>query len=174
MMHFVHSLQTYSPKNRACRELIEFIKPFEYILIKDECALDALCCSIETKIKEINSAHPKLRPIRYAWNASLKRIDASILSGGSPDMVFILDICRVRSIFQYSEPVSALTKDIAMPGVCRICGCTEDNPCFHPDHGTCWWADDEQTICSHCADSDIANDSVTEHCINSKGGPHES
>lgn len=38
------------------------------------------------------------------------------------------------------------------PGVCRICGCTELDACNHPVYGPCSWADDEETICSWCAD----------------------
>ena len=52
-------------------------------------------------------------------------------------------------------------------GVCRICGCTEDDPCHNPNVGNCWWADESQTICSHCADKTIADDPETKHCINS-------
>lgn len=53
-------------------------------------------------------------------------------------------------------------------GKCRVCGCTNDDPCFHPDHGCCWWADEAETICSHCACEEIANDPETVHCVNSK------
>lgn len=54
-------------------------------------------------------------------------------------------------------------------GVCSVCGCTMNDPCYHPEHGFCWWADDEQTICSHCADEAIANDPRTVHCVNTSG-----
>ncbi len=52
-----------------------------------------------------------------------------------------------------------------MAGTCKICGCTEENPCFHPDYGPCWWTDDEEEICSHCSVDEIKNDPATEHCI---------
>ena len=52
-------------------------------------------------------------------------------------------------------------------GVCRVCGCTDDDPCYNPNFGNCWWADESQTICSHCADKAIAYDPETKHCINS-------
>lgn len=51
-------------------------------------------------------------------------------------------------------------------GVCRKCGCTWDNPCYHPDYDYCWWVDDTATLCSHCADPDIEKES--EHCVNYK------
>lgn len=128
MTYFVNDLSLYSPKNRACKKLLDFISQFEHVLIKDDCSLDALSSLIEDRIREINTSHPKLRPI----------------------------------IFQYSEKASVV------PGVCRVCGCTENDPCYHPDYGTCWWADEEHTLCSHCAEKRIAEDPLTAHCVNTK------
>jgi hypothetical protein len=31
---------------------------------------------------------------------------------------------------------------------CRQCGCSEEDACIHPDHGNCWWV--EEDLCSHC------------------------
>lgn len=53
------------------------------------------------------------------------------------------------------------------PGVCRVCGCTMTDPCNNPTHGNCWWADAEETICSHCYHKEIFQDPATVHCINS-------
>ena len=53
-----------------------------------------------------------------------------------------------------------------IPGICRVCGCSEDNPCFNPKHGYCGWADETQTLCSHCANKEIAEDPETIHCVN--------
>ena len=54
-----------------------------------------------------------------------------------------------------------------MYGVCKICGCTDNDPCSNPDWGNCWWVDESHELCSHCADPEIYNDPATEHCINS-------
>lgn len=54
-------------------------------------------------------------------------------------------------------------------GVCKVCGCTDNDPCHHPDYGMCWWVDDTHELCSHCADKEIAEDQATQHCINSNG-----
>jgi hypothetical protein len=48
-------------------------------------------------------------------------------------------------------------------GMCKICGCTWDNACFHPDFGTCWWINEEETICSHCSIPEIRDSEETEH-----------
>ena len=77
--------------------------------------------------------------------------------------------------FEEEELLRAVDQPI--PGVCRVCGCTMKNPCYHPDHGYCWWADSSHTICSHCADplidgrkkyASIKDDPQTEHCVNDK------
>ena len=52
-------------------------------------------------------------------------------------------------------------------GICKVCGCTDNDPCFNPEHGHCWWVDDSHELCSHCADQKIYNDPSTNHCINS-------
>jgi hypothetical protein len=42
----------------------------------------------------------------------------------------------------------------AKEGVCRVCGCTEENGCFHQGRGyveVCCWSDQTRTMCSHCA-----------------------
>jgi len=38
------------------------------------------------------------------------------------------------------------------PGVCRGCGCTDDEACFdEATGGACYWIDPECTLCSRCA-----------------------
>lgn len=39
-----------------------------------------------------------------------------------------------------------------MEGICKICGCTENNACYHPDFGTCFWLNDKRDLCSHCVE----------------------
>lgn len=34
--------------------------------------------------------------------------------------------------------------------VCRVCGCSDDDPCLHPDYGPCSWY--EEDLCSHCVE----------------------
>ena len=35
MLYFVQTFNTYSPKNRACKKLIDFVQKFERVLIKE-------------------------------------------------------------------------------------------------------------------------------------------
>lgn len=106
MMFFVQHLQTYAPKNRAWKKVCDYVTKFEYVLVRDELALDALNEELRLMVEKVNAEHPKLKPIRYsAGNCGNKffRIDVSVDRMGCPDMVFIMDICQVRSTYQFSE-----------------------------------------------------------------------
>lgn len=65
------------------------------------------------------------------------------------------------------EACKRLVKE-SMKGTCKHCGCTLNNPCYHPDFGTCWWEDESETECSHCVNPEIQNKPGVEHRINSK------
>ena len=54
------------------------------------------------------------------------------------------------------------SKEEPKEGVCAVCGCSDYNACYHPDHGSCWWVDKRHLLCSHCAYSGISNDPRTE------------
>jgi hypothetical protein len=41
-------------------------------------------------------------------NDRIIRIEAHVMSGGCPDTVFIIDICKVRSVYQFSEKANIL------------------------------------------------------------------
>lgn len=32
--------------------------------------------------------------------------------------------------------------------VCRVCGCSDNDACYHDDYGNCYWV--EKDLCSHC------------------------
>ena len=53
-----------------------------------------------------------------------------------------------------------------MKGVCKVCGCTMNNPCFSHKYGFCWWHSATEDICSHCAEKEISEDPNTIHCVN--------
>lgn len=35
-------------------------------------------------------------------------------------------------------------------GVCRVCGCTDENACIDAFGDPCVWADETHTICTEC------------------------
>ena len=56
MMFFVYHLQTYSPKNRAWKKVIDYVEKYKNVLIKDELSLDALKHEIGDVVNRINAS----------------------------------------------------------------------------------------------------------------------
>lgn len=104
-MFFTQSLSTFSPKNRAWKKLVDWIRQYEHILIKDECSLDAMKAEIESKIEEINAEHPKLKQIVFSGdnNRISGCFSAKVMSCGCPDIVFTLNYCTVKRSYEFSE-----------------------------------------------------------------------
>ena len=112
MMFFVYHLQTYSPKNRAWKKVIDYVEKYKNVLIKDELSLDALKHEIGDTVNRINAEHPNLKRMKCTATPLERdctiRIEAHVISGGFPDTVFFLDICKVRSVYQFSEKANML------------------------------------------------------------------
>ena len=64
-MFFIHHVQTYSNVNKKGQEMCEFASSFDRLLIVDECSLDSLKCSFETKVEELNKKFPKTKVITF-------------------------------------------------------------------------------------------------------------
>ena len=111
-MFFVYHLQTYSPKNRAWKKVIDYVEKYKYVLIKNELSLDALKHELCDVVNRINAEHSNLKRMKCTATPLGRdctiRIEAHVISGGCPDTVFFLDICKVRSVYQFSEKVSVL------------------------------------------------------------------
>ena len=92
MMFFVYHLQTYSPKNRAWKKVVDYVEKYKDVLIKDELSLDALKHEIGDVVNRINAEHPKMKRMQYTAspidNDRTIRIEAHVISGGCPDTVF--------------------------------------------------------------------------------------
>jgi uncharacterized protein YifE (UPF0438 family) len=63
---------------------------------------------------------------------------------------------HVEPATEESEPVDPTSPEPASDpehGVCRVCGCTDDNPCYGADDESCTWAPGENhTLCTICRD----------------------
>jgi len=67
-----------------------------------------------------------------------------------------VDVAAVRKAAEEEEKKPKARKQKVKkgeqePGVCRSCGCTEQNAC-ETDDGPCGWADATQTLCTACAE----------------------
>lgn len=49
----------------------------------------------------------------------------------------------------FHKATPAFGKTAPVPGVCKICGCTDEQACITPD-GPCCWVDEDHTLCSAC------------------------
>jgi hypothetical protein len=99
--YITHSLRTYSPKNKKWMDIIEFIQPFNNIIIPDRLSLDAFINTVEHKISHLNRLYPKTKPLKLSFDHEQLRV--SHITNGCPEEAFILHINKVRGIFQFAE-----------------------------------------------------------------------
>ena len=93
-----------------------------------------------------------------------------VMDGGTfakPELMYLLLDGYFHDVAQLCEEV-----DKSVPGVCRVCGCTASNACWHPSYGSCCWV--EPDLCSHCATVEqggygIGDDPDTCHCCADTG-----
>jgi ParB family chromosome partitioning protein len=60
---------------------------------------------------------------------------------------------KEKAISKAKKKTSKKTKP--QPGICRVCGCTDDTPCEGPGGVLCHWADRTKTLCSVCRDKGV-------------------
>lgn len=175
MTFFVHHVQTYMNVNNKGKEMCEYVQGFERMIITDDASLDAMKCEIEEKVKALNEKYPRMKPLTYGadfFDGSSGQVTVRVENDYYKPVCF-LSYKKVRGTYSFSERVTLGQKTIEdkeyIQGICRICGCTDNDPCFNPKVGNCWWVDDTETLCSHCANSEISVDLNTKHCINTKG-----
>ena len=87
-------------------------------------------------------------------------------SKAKPELMYL----TFDGYFHEEEDLFAALEE-PIPGVCRVCGCTHYNPCYHPHYQNCFWV--SPSLCSHCASVEeggfgIKDDPDTEHCVNDK------
>lgn len=41
-----------------------------------------------------------------------------------------------------------------MKGLCKVCGCTDLNPCTAFDNWFCYWTNAEEDLCSFCLEEE--------------------
>ena len=63
MMYFIQRINTWSPANKKCKLLQDFVKQFENTLIADDISRDALVEDIRRKVEELNQAYPRTKPL---------------------------------------------------------------------------------------------------------------
>lgn len=61
MKYFIERPATWSPANKKCKELLDFVGQFRNTLITDDISRDALVEDIRHKVEALNQAYPRTR-----------------------------------------------------------------------------------------------------------------
>lgn len=90
------------------------------------------------------------RLAEHARAEMLQGIEADLTPARFDTLVVL---CRVYS-FDFDILAQlvriSLGADVDPPQICRVCACSEFDPCDVAPFGTCWWA--EPDLCSRCGD----------------------
>ena len=75
-----------------------------------------------------------------------------------------IEVIEIKETMNYGSKIMKNIKE--KKGVCKICGCAMNNPCYNPKAGFCWWMDESETLCSHCFEPEIKDNPRTVHKVN--------
>lgn len=101
------------------------------------------------------------RGFRLAWRIArqIRRNGSAVVNRHETFIPIKVELAPAHSLFVYSPGWSDLRlmqslppqPDVppSPPRACRVCGCTESNPC----DGGCWWVEDD--LCNRCFIPDI-------------------
>ena len=78
---------------------------------------------------------------------------ARVARGEAADLVDSLLAAFSFDQYVYFALVGAAADPAAaadLPAICRVCACTQNDACDHPDHGPCAWSGEEPNLCTSC------------------------
>lgn len=111
MQYFIYHVYTPAKANKKGRELQDFVKKLDKLLVADECSLDALMCDIEHQIKIVNKKYPRSSPVilnthsfedEWMWSIEDER--------DSRNSVCTLYYKKVAGIYTFSENAKKIIK----------------------------------------------------------------
>lgn len=106
MKYFIERPATWSPANKKCKELLDFVEQFENTLIPDDLSRDALVEDIRHKVEELNQAYPRTKPLTVT-----DRDNHIACFPQNPtfadEYVFTIRTEPVRRTFRFSEKAAA-------------------------------------------------------------------
>jgi hypothetical protein len=88
------------------------------LILTDECALDALKCDIEAKVKELNEKYPRMKPMTYDgdyFEGNSGQISVKIENDYYKPVCF-LSYKKVRGYYSFGEKVSLAKKTVDTKG----------------------------------------------------------
>ena len=105
-MYYIERPATWSPANKKCKLLQEFVNQFRNTLIADNISRDALVDDICHKVDELNQAYPRTKPLavtdhnNYIACFPINRAIAD-------EYVFTIRTEPVRRTYRFSEKAAA-------------------------------------------------------------------
>ena len=111
----------------------------------ESCWPGAPACFRKAKLWAHLIDQDELRLKKTARNLGVRKIVISRL-GRSGQHVDLCGKPLLRAIEQCNIKLAETIKKGYPPGICKICGCTDDHACS----GGCSWANKEHTLCTSC------------------------
>lgn len=105
MMYYIEKPNTWSPANKKCKELQEFVGQFKNCLIADDLSLDALVEEIRHKVEELNQAYPRTKCLAFSRENLYIACFPEHVSADY-QYVFTFHINPVRRIYKFAEKVN--------------------------------------------------------------------
>jgi len=105
MMYFIQRINTWSPANRKCKELQEYVDQFKNCLIPDDLSRDALIEDIRHHVDTLNQAYPRTKKLAVDFNDNFLSCfpeDRQV----ADQYVFTFHILPVRRTYRYFEDVN--------------------------------------------------------------------
>ena len=106
MMYYIERPATWSPANRKCKLIQDFVDQFRNTLIADDISRDALVEDIRHKVEELNQAYPRTKPLtvtdRDNYIACFPKTRTI-----ADEYVFTIRTEPVRRTFRFSEKAAA-------------------------------------------------------------------
>ncbi|MBR3987516.1 MAG: hypothetical protein IKK04_10240 [Bacteroidales bacterium] len=109
MMYYIEKPNTWSPANRKCKELQEYVDQFKNCLIPDDLSRDALIEDIRHKVEELNQAYPRTKKLVVTLDhhhhdfiscqPEFRKIE--------DEYVFTIRLLPVRRTYRFSESAAA-------------------------------------------------------------------
>ncbi len=105
-MYYIDRPATWSPANRKCKLLQDFVNQFRNTLIADDISRDALVEDIRHKVEELNQAYPRTKPLTVTNHENLIACFPKTRTIAD-EYVFTIRTEPVRRTFRFSEKAAA-------------------------------------------------------------------
>lgn len=106
MAYFINYIQNYSKASNKGRELQQYVRKFNQMLVKDDLSMDALKSEIEQEIDRLNKAYPRSKKL---FLSTYKSVDGGWLTAcvenNSEKIVCVLSWKDVLGTYCFSEKI---------------------------------------------------------------------